>query len=159
MSPRLDPVRASAALYAKYAAFSMAAAKSSLEEKLKYLVEIRASQINGCAFCVDMHVKQATIQGERPLRIHHLTVWRESNLFSSRERAALGWTEALTRLGEHGIADEIYAEARAQFSEQELTDLTMVIMSINGWNRLSIAFGAVPGSRDEEFGLTKAGLA
>jgi AhpD family alkylhydroperoxidase len=158
MNPRLDPARTSAALYAKYAAFGMATAKSSVEEQLGYLVEIRASQINGCAFCVDMHIKQAIIHGERPLRLHHLAVWRESDLFTARERAALSWTESLTRLGEHGVSDEIYAEARAQFTEQEITDLTMVVIGINGWNRLSIAFRAVPGSRDEEFGLGKAGL-
>jgi AhpD family alkylhydroperoxidase len=158
MSSRLDPSRVSASLYGKYLAFSMAAAKSSIDHTLHSLVEIRASQINGCAFCVDMHIKQATMNGERPLRIHHLTVWRESDLFTPRERAALEWTEAVTKLGEHGVPDEVYDKVRAEFDEQEITDLTMVVMAINGWNRLSIAFRAVPGSADEAFGLNKAGL-
>lgn len=158
MTARLDPSRVSAALFGKYLAFSMAAARSSIDKALHSLIEIRASQINGCAFCVDMHIKQATMNGERPLRIHHLTVWRESDLFTPRERAALEWTEAVTKLGEHGVSDEIYADVRTEFDEQEITDLTMVIMAINGWNRLSIAFRAVPGSADEAFGLDRAGL-
>src|SRR6476620_1760711 len=114
MTARLDPSRISSGLYGKYLAFSMAAAKS-IDHTLHSLVEIRASQINGCAFCVDMHVKQATMNGERPLRIHHLTVWRESDLFSPRERAALDWTEGVTKLGEHGVSDEVYAKVRVEF--------------------------------------------
>jgi alkylhydroperoxidase family enzyme len=105
-----------------------------------------------------MHVKQARISGERELRLHHVAIWRESPLFSDRERAALEWTEVLTRLPEHGVSDEIYAAARAQFSEQELTDLTFQIMAINGWNRLSIGFRNVPGAMDEAYGLTRANL-
>jgi AhpD family alkylhydroperoxidase len=158
MTARLDPARISAPLYKKYLAFSMATAEGSIEAPLRDLVHIRASQMNGCAFCVDMHIKEATIHGERPLRLHHLTIWRESDLFTARERAALEWTEALTRLGEHGVGDEIYRAARDQFSEQEISDLTLEIMAINGWNRLSIAFRAVPGSQDAAYGLTKSGL-
>jgi len=158
MSARLDPASLSAPLYRKYLAFSMATAESSIEPSLCDLVHIRASQINGCAFCLDMHVKEATIHGERPLRLHHLAIWRESPLFSARERAALNWTEALTRLGEHGITDETYADTLAELTEQEISDLTLVVMAINGWNRLSIAFRAVPGSQDTAYGLTKAGL-
>jgi AhpD family alkylhydroperoxidase len=158
MTTRLDPARLSAPLYKKYLAFSMATAEGSIEEALRDLVHIRASQINGCAFCLDMHVKEATIHGERPLRLHHLAIWRESGLFTARERAALGWTEALTRLGEQGVSDEIYAETLAELTEQEVSDLTLVVMAINGWNRLSIAFRAAPGSQDVAYGLTKAGL-
>src|SRR5690349_3080185 len=109
MTARLNAARLSAPLFQKYLAFSTATAESSIETKLRDLVHIRASQINGSAFCVDMHVKEATIHGERPLRLHHLAVWRESQLFTSRERAALNWAEAVTRLGEHGVSDETYA--------------------------------------------------
>lgn len=104
-------------------------------------------------------MKEATIHGERALRLHHVAIWRESTLFSPRERAALAWTEALTRLSEHGVPDEVFAEARAELSEKELSDLSYVIVAINGWNRLSIATRNVPGSADEAYGLTKAGLA
>jgi alkylhydroperoxidase family enzyme len=105
-----------------------------------------------------MHIKEATIHGERALRLHHLAVWRESPLFDARERAALAWTESVTRLGEHGVPDDIYEEARMQFSEKELVDLTFTVMEINGWNRISIAFRNQPGSLDEMLHLTAAGL-
>ena len=136
--------------------------KSGLEavkKALLSLVEIRASQLNGCAFCVDMHIKEATLQGERPLRLHHVAIWRESPLFSDRERAALAWTEAVTRLSPEGVPDAIYEEAREHFSERELVDLTYMVMVINAWNRASIAFRSVPGSADKAFGLDRAGLA
>src|SRR5262249_24558773 len=125
---------------------------------LEDLVNIRASQLNGCAFCLDMHVKQAKIHGERELRLHHVATWRESTLFSARERAALEWTEVLTKLPDHGVADEGYARVTAQFSEKELSDLTFVVMTINGWNRANVAFQTVPGSLDKPFGLDKAQL-
>jgi AhpD family alkylhydroperoxidase len=158
MTARLDAAALSAPLYKAYLAFSMASAGGSIEIGLRDLVHIRASQINGCAFCLDMHIKEATIHGERPLRLHHLAVWRESPLFTARERAALTWTEAVTRLGEHGVSDDAYAETLAELTEQEISDLTFEVMAINGWNRLSIAFRAVPGSQDAAYGLTKAGL-
>ncbi|HEU4549623.1 MAG TPA: carboxymuconolactone decarboxylase family protein [Rhizomicrobium sp.] len=158
MSPRLNPVAISPELYKAYYAFSQALTKGGIDQRLRDLVHIRASQINGCAFCVDMHIKEATIHGERPLRIHHLVVWRESPLFDARERAALAWTESVTRLGEHGVPDDIYEEARAQFSEKELVDLTFTVMEINGWNRISIAFRNQPGALDEMLGLSAAGL-
>ena len=158
MTARLDAAQLSAPLYRKYLAFSMATAEGSIEEGLRDLVHIRASQINGCAFCLDMHIKEAVIHGERPLRLHHLPVWRESPLFSSRERAALAWAEAVTRLGEDGVSDDAYAEALAELTEQEISDLTFEAVAINGWNRLNIAFRSVPGSLDAAFGLTKAGL-
>lgn len=132
--------------------------KSGLEHGLLHLIKLRASQINGCAFCVDMHVKEARIHGERELRLHHVVVWRESPLFSPRERAVLEWTEALTQLSPHGVSDEIYHRVREQLSEQELADLSFLIVAINGWNRLSVAFQVVPGSRDKLYGLDKANL-
>jgi AhpD family alkylhydroperoxidase len=154
--PRLDYTRLSADLFKKYLDFSMA---SRLDETLALLVDIRASQLNGCAFCLDMHVKQARIHGERELRLHHVAIWRESQLFSPRERAALAWTEALTRIAPEGISDAAYAEAREQFGEQELSELTWRVAAINGWNRLNVAFRNPPGSKDKMFGLDKAGLA
>jgi AhpD family alkylhydroperoxidase len=122
------------------------------------LVDIRASQLNGCAFCLDMHVKQARMRDERELRLHHLAVWRESPLFTPKERAALAWTEALTRIKPEGVSDAAYAEAREHFSEEELSELTFRVAAINGWNRLGVAFRAPPGSKDKMLGLDKAGL-
>lgn len=123
------------------------------------LVAIRASQIDGCGFCVGMHVKQATMHGERALRLHHLAAWRESTLFAPRERAALAWTEAWTMLAPGGVPDAIYERVHAELSEKELSDLTFEIMTINAWNRVKIAFKVVPGSYDKAFGLDKANLA
>ncbi|QDK39316.1 carboxymuconolactone decarboxylase family protein [Bdellovibrio sp. NC01] len=132
--------------------------KSELGATIIDLIDIRASQLNGCAFCIDMHVKEARIHGERDLRVHHIIVWRESNLFSERERAALEWTEAVTKLGEHGISDEVYNRVKQQFSDKDLSDLTFAIGMINFWNRLSVSFRSVPGSADKFFGLDKAGM-
>lgn len=158
MSLRIDYAHQSPELFRKYLEMSMALKKSSIDEKLKALVEIRASQLNGCAFCLDMHVKQAKIAGERELRLYHVSIWRESNLFTPKERAALEWTEAVTKLSDHGVSDAVFDAVRKELSEKELTDLTFVLMVINGWNRVSVAFQAVPGSQDEAYGLTAAGL-
>src|SRR3569833_2267259 len=158
MTQRLNPAAVSPELYKAFKAFSQVVTKSSIDRALRDLVHIRASQINGCAFCVDMHIKEATIHGERALRLHHLVIWRESLLFSPRERDAMAWTESVTRQGEHVVTDEIYEEARMQFSEKELADLTFVVAEIIGWNRLSIAFRNQPGAMDEMLGLTAAGL-
>ena len=159
MTQRLNYSELSPTLFKKFLDFSMAMHDSSIEAPLRTLVEIRASQLNGCAFCLDMHVKQAKIQGERELRLHHVAIWRESPLFSPRERAALAWTEVLTRIPEHGVPDELYENVRAQLSEKELSDLTFEIMAINGWNRANAAFRATPGALDKLYGLDKAGLA
>ena len=132
--------------------------KSEISQTLRDMVNIRASQMNGCAFCIDMHVKEARIHGERDLRVFHIQVWRESTLFNDQERAALEWTEAVTKLTEHGISDEIYNRVKEHFSEKQMSDLTLAIGLINQWNRLSIAFRAIPGSADKFFGLDKAGL-
>ncbi|MEO8894749.1 MAG: carboxymuconolactone decarboxylase family protein, partial [Rhizomicrobium sp.] len=102
--------------------------------------------------------KEAKIHGERELRLYHIAIWRESNLFDARERAALEWTEALTQLPPHGVPDAIYNSVAAVFSEKELAELSFAVVAINGWNRLSVGFCAVPGSRDALYGLTKAGL-
>jgi AhpD family alkylhydroperoxidase len=159
MTQRINYIQQSPELFRKYMDFSNQLKESAIEESIRDLVSIRASQINGCGFCVDMHVKEARMHGERELRIYHLTIWRESTLFAPRERAALAWTEALTRLDAHGVADDIYERVRTQFSEKELADLTFDVMAINGWNRANVAFRTVPGSADKAFGLDKANLA
>ncbi|MGR8924853.1 carboxymuconolactone decarboxylase family protein [Rhizobium leguminosarum] len=158
MSQRLNYAQQSPELFKKFMEFSMALRSSVIDEKLQALVEIRASQINGCGFCLDMHVKQAKIHGETELRLYHVAIWRESNLFVPRERAALAWTEALTNLPEGGIPDEIYERVRGQLSEKEISDLTFVVMAINAWNRVNVGFKTVPGTADKAYGLDKAGL-
>ncbi|WHO75032.1 carboxymuconolactone decarboxylase family protein [Rhizobium sp. BT03] len=158
MTQRLNYAQQSPELFKKFMEFSMALRSSVIDEKLQALIEIRASQINGCGFCLDMHVKQAKIHGETELRLHHIAIWRESNLFVPRERAALAWTEALTKLPEGGIPDEIYERVRGQLSEKEISDLTFVVMAINAWNRVNVGFKTVPGSADKAYGLDKAGL-
>jgi AhpD family alkylhydroperoxidase len=130
----------------------------SIGHGLQHLIEIRASQLNGCAFCVDMHSKQAKLSGERELRLYHLPIWRESNLFNDRERAALEWTELLTRIGHAGVEDEQYEAVKKHFNEKEIVELTMVVLTINAWNRLGVAFRSTPGAMDKLFGLDKAGL-
>jgi len=158
MSQRIDYQKQSHELFKKFIEFSNALRHSSIEESIHDLVNIRASQINGCTFCLDMHVKEATMRGERALRIYHLPAWRESTLFAPRERAALAWTEILTQLPERGVPDDVYERVRAQLSEQELTDLTYLVMAINAWNRINVAFRPQPGAYDKAFGLDKAGL-
>ncbi|SIT38884.1 conserved hypothetical protein [Paraburkholderia ribeironis] len=159
MTQRINYIQQSPELFKKFLEFSNQLKDSTIEESIRDLVSIRASQINGCGFCVDMHVKEARMHGERELRLHHLAIWRESTLFAPRERAALAWTEALTKLAELGVPDDIYERVRTQFSEKELSDLTYEVMSINGWNRANVAFRTVPGSADKAFGLDKANLA
>lgn len=158
MTARIDHQKQSPELFRKLAAFSLAFEQSPLEQSLRDLVEIRSSQMNGCAFCLDIHVKAATKHGERPLRLHHIAVWRESPLFSPRERAALAWTEALTRIPAGGVSDDAYNQAMTEFSERELSDLTFLAMAINGWNRINIAFRITPGSSDKAFGIDSSGL-
>ena len=159
MTLRIDYQKQSPEFFKKFAEFGSALKHSSIEESIHDLVNIRASQINGCTFCLDMHVKEATLRGERPLRIHHIAAWRESTLFEPRERAALAWTEVLTQLPAQGVPDDVYERVRAQLSEKELTDLTYLVMAINAWNRINVAFRPQPGAFDKAFGLDKAGLA
>ena len=159
MNQRVNYAEQSPELFKKMSALSMSVGNSSIDATTRHLVEIRASQINGCGLCVDMHIKQAVINGERALRLHHLVIWRESPLFSERERAALAWTEVLTRIPEDGVSDEIFQQVREQFSEKEISDLTFIIMTINAWNRANVAFRTVPGSLDAAYGLDKAQLA
>ncbi|MGE3771880.1 MAG: carboxymuconolactone decarboxylase family protein [Gammaproteobacteria bacterium] len=156
---RTDYRQQSPALYRKFTEFGMAVhGDPALDAGIAHLVDLRASQLNGCAFCVDMHVKEARLHGDRELRLHHVAIWRESPLFDARERAALAWTEALTRLGPDGIPDALYAEVAAQFAPDALVALTWRVVAINGWNRANIAFRTAPGSLDAVFGLERAGL-
>lgn len=158
MTQRLDYIQQVPELFKKFVEFTALVENGGLDTTINHLLMIRVSQINGCLFCLDMHVKQAKIHGERDLRVHHVAVWRESPLFSERERAALAWTEALTHLPEGGVPDEIYENVRKHFSDKELSVLTFAIMKINAWNRLGVAFLSKPGSADKAFGLDKAGL-
>ncbi len=117
-----------------------------LEHSLLELVKTRASQINGCAYCLDMHTKDARAAGETEQRLYLLSAWREAPFYSARERAALAWTEAVTRISDGPVEDELYEEVRRQFDEKELTDLTLAVVAINGWNRLAIPFRRSVGS-------------
>ena len=121
-------------------------AKCGLEESLLSLLEFRVSQINGCAYCLDMHSKDLRAAGETEQRLYLLEAWRESPFYSDRERAALAWAEAVTLVTEGHVPDEVFEQARQQFSEEELANLTLAVVTINGWNRLNIAFRTTPGS-------------
>lgn len=121
-------------------------ADSTLEERLRELVKLRASQINGCAYCVDMHTKDALAIGEDPQRLNLVAVWREAPGFTSRERAALAWTESITRLADTGAPDDDYGWMVSQFDEAEQVALTLAIIAINGWNRLSVGFRTPAGT-------------
>lgn len=158
MSARLNYFEAAPALGSKLMDLSQTSAASSIGKKILDLINIRVAQLNACAFCLDMHVKEAKIHGERELRIYHLPIWRESNLFDEKERAALEWTEALTKLNPHGISNELFEKTRKMYSEKELAELTYAIGIINLWTRMNAAFKSVPGSLDEQFGLTRAAL-
>jgi AhpD family alkylhydroperoxidase len=116
-----------------------------LDRKLLELVKMRASQMNGCAYCIDMHSKDARALGETEQRLYALDAWRETPFFDARERAALAWTEAVTRIADGHAPDETFDEVKKHFSEKDLADLTLAIVAINGWNRLAIAFRSVPG--------------
>lgn len=117
-----------------------------IEHSLLELVKTRASQINGCAYCLDMHTRDARAAGETEQRLYMLSAWRETPFFSPRERAALAWTEVVTRISEYAVDDELYVELRQHFSEKEAVDLTLAVITINGWNRLAISFGSEVGS-------------
>jgi AhpD family alkylhydroperoxidase len=121
-------------------------AHCGLEPSLLELVKLRASQINGCAYCLDMHTKDARARGESEQRLYLLDAWRESPFYSERERAALAWTEAVTLVAESRVPDAVYAEVRRQFSDDELLALTMAVATINAWNRLNVALRTVPGT-------------
>ena len=158
MTARLNHFETVPALTKALMDASMAAYKTSIDPLIKSLIDIRASQLNSCAFCLDMHIKQAKIKGERELRIYHVAIWRESPLFNAKEKAALALTEALTKLSDTGISNELYQATKEHFTDVEISELTYSIGLINFWNRMQILALMEPGSQDAAFGLTKAGL-
>jgi AhpD family alkylhydroperoxidase len=143
MTPRLNTFAAAPALMKSWLDWSTGSLKSGLEDSLMELVKIRASQINGCAVCLHMHTAAARKHGETEERLYLLDAWRESPLYSERERAALAWTEALTLVSETHAPDDVYRAVQAQFTEQEQVALTLLIVAINGWNRIQVGFRAV----------------
>ena len=143
VKPRLNAFAAAPGLMRQWVDFGNAIHNSGLEASLMELVKIRASQINGCALCLHMHTTDARKQGETEERLYLLDAWRESPLYTPRERAALAWTEALTLVAETHAPDEVYEELRANFTEQEQVNLTLLIVAINGWNRINVAFRSV----------------
>jgi len=142
----MDYVKAAPDGYQAMSALESYVRLSGLEHSLLELVKTRASQINGCAFCLDMHTKDARAGGETEQRLYALSAWQETPFFTDRERVALAWTEAVTRVADTHIPDDVFERVRQQFTEKELADLTLAIVTINGWNRLAIAFRKVPGS-------------
>ena len=143
MQARLDFYKASPDAAKAMLALEAAVRKLGLEPTLLELVKLRASQINGCAYCVDLHSRDALRQGENERRLHAVAVWRESPFFTDRERAALAWTESLTRLADTHAPDADYDWLSSQFDERERVDLTLAINAINGWNRLAVGFRSV----------------
>jgi AhpD family alkylhydroperoxidase len=145
MMPRVDTHKLSAEPTKAVLALEKYIASSTIEHSLRELVKMRASQINGCAFCIDMHSKDARAAGETEQRLYALNAWRETPFFSDRERAALAWTEAVTLVSQTGVPDDVYNDAREQFDDQEIVDLTWAIAAINAWNRIAVSFRHVPG--------------
>jgi AhpD family alkylhydroperoxidase len=146
MEHRLNPYKASPKGYQAMAALEHFVMSCGLERPLLELVKMRASQINGCAYCLDMHSKDARALGETEQRLYLLNAWRESPLYTERERAALEWTEAVTLIAGKDVPDDQYERVAKQFTSEELANLTLAIATINSWNRLSIPFRIVPGS-------------
>jgi len=144
MKPRMNFYQAAPETMKALMALENQIASSGLEQSLMELVRTRASQINGCAFCIDMHTKDARKRGETEQRLYLLDAWREAPCYTDRERAALAWTEAVTLISETHAPDDLYNEVRAHFSEAETVNLTVLIGAINTWNRLSISFRAIP---------------
>jgi AhpD family alkylhydroperoxidase len=145
MKARLDPRKSAPDAMKAMSALHAYVGSCGLDHQLLELVKLRASQINGCAWCMDMHTKELRAAGESEQRLYLLGAWRECPFYSERERAALTWTEALTLLADGNVPDDVFASARAQFSEEELVKLTLAIVAINGANRINVAFRAVPG--------------
>ena len=146
MKPRIEYPRVSPRGFNAMLALQTCVNESGLEHSLLALVKLRASQINGCGYCIDMHTKDARAEGETEQRLYLLDAWREAPMYSARERAALEWTEAVTLVREGHVPDHVYNAVREHFSEAELVNLTLAVVAINGWNRLSIALRTVPGT-------------
>jgi AhpD family alkylhydroperoxidase len=143
---RIDYMKADPGAMAAMSVLQRQVGQSGLEPALLELVRLRASQLNGCAYCIDMHWKDARARGESEQRLYGLDAWREAPYYSDRERAALAWTEAVTRLADGHVPDEMFRQVREQFGEAELVNLTLAVVAINGWNRFAIAFRSPPGT-------------
>lgn len=156
---RLNYFSLSAGAFKHVAGLDAYCKESTVPTVITRLVQIYASQLNGCAFCVDIHSKEAKISGERELRIYHVPVWRESPLFTEQEKAALEWTRAVTQLSAESVSDALFEKMKRHFTEKEISDLTMQVAFINLFNRIAVPFRSVPGSRDKALGLEKANLA
>ena len=146
MSTRIDVTKIAPGAFRAMFGLERYLRDSGLEPTLLHLIKMRASQINGCAYCLDMHSKDARAAGETEQRLYLLNAWREAPFYTERERAALAWTEALTLISENDVPDEIYNEVRQHFSEKELADLSLAVVAINGWNRLAISFRSEVGT-------------
>ncbi|WP_460141875.1 carboxymuconolactone decarboxylase family protein [Pseudomonas sp. S2_E01] len=144
MTLRLDYYSASPKAMKAMMAMEALTSNLSIEPALLHLIKIRASQLNGCAFCTDMHSVDARRLGETDRRLYSLVVWRDSNFFDPRERAALAWTESVTLLAQSHVPDDVYEQAREHFSENEMVDLTIAVTTINSWNRLAVSFRQTP---------------
>ena len=144
MDPRIDTRRISPGAYKAMHGLQSYVDATTLEPAMRELINIRASQINACAFCLHMHLRDARKAGETQERLDLVGAWREAPVFSRRERAALAWTEAVTQVADTHVPDDVYDTARAEFSEQELVDLTMAVVAINSWNRLMVSFRIPP---------------
>lgn len=144
-TPRLNYAKAAPAAFQAMLALQATVDASGLDETLLNLVKLRASQVNGCAFCIDMHVRDAKATGETDERLYLLDAWREVDVYTSREQTALAWTEKLTRLAGTHVDEADFAAARGEFSEAELANLTLTIVAINGWNRFNVGFRTPPG--------------
>jgi len=156
MEPRLNLVKTSPKAYQAMLALEQVVDSCGLERSLLELVKMRASQINGCAYCLDMHSKDARALGETEQRLYLLSAWRESPQYSERERAALEWTEAVTLIAQSHVSDETYQRVKPHFSPEELVNLTLAIGTINAWNRLVISFRVTPGSYKSRFAELEA---
>lgn len=146
MKERIDAMKVAPGAYKAMMALETYVRQSGLERPLLELVRMRASQINGCAYCIDMHSKDARAAGESEQRLYELDAWRETPFYTERERAALEWTEALTLVHQGHVPDEVYESVRKHFSEKELVDLTAAVVAINAWNRIAISLRSVPGT-------------
>ena len=146
MEARLDYTKASPEAYKAMLQMEGVVRRSGINPILLELIKIRASQLNGCAFCIDMHTKDARFKGESEQRIYALDAWRETPFFTEKEQAALAWTEALTNIQKGHAPDDVYGELRKNFSEEEIVNITLAITTINSWNRIAIGFRMVPGS-------------
>ena len=146
MQPRLDIAKLAPGARAAMQGLEKYVRASGLESSLLELVRLRASQMNGCAYCIDMHTKDAPAGGETEQRLYAASVWRETPFFTNRERAGLEWTESVTAVGESQVPDDVYDRVRREFTDTEIVNLTMAVVAINGWNRIAVAMRMVPGT-------------